>query len=130
MLPAVWPGDILSVRSRDAAKALPGDIVLFGREGRLVAHRVVERSLRQNRIQWVTRGDTVEGNDAPVSSHQLLGGLRPSSAALAGLARISRSPAVLPPGFSAAPILPSGCCCASADFSPRLFTTEAQRKGN
>ena len=73
MLPAVWPGDILFVRSHDAVEALPGDIVLFGREGRLVAHRVVERSLCQDRIQWVTRGDSVEGNDAPVSSHDLLG---------------------------------------------------------
>ena len=73
MLPAVWPGDILSVRSHDAVEALPGDIVLFGREGRLVAHRVVERTLCLDRIQWVTRGDSVGGNDAPVSSHELLG---------------------------------------------------------
>ena len=73
MLPAVWPGDILSVRSHDVVEALPGDIVLFGREGRLVAHRVVERTLCQDRIQWVTRGDSVGGNDAPVSSHHLLG---------------------------------------------------------
>ncbi len=73
MLPAVWPGDVLSVCRRSATQALPGDIVLFGREGRLVAHRVVERSLCQDRIQWVTRGDSVEGNDAPVSSHELLG---------------------------------------------------------
>jgi len=73
MLPAVWPGDILSVRSHEAVEALPGDIVLFGRQGRLVAHRVVERTLCQDRIQWVTRGDSVEGNDAPVSSQELLG---------------------------------------------------------
>jgi hypothetical protein len=73
MLPAVWPGDILSVRSLVAGEALPGDVVLFGREGRLVAHRVVERTLCQDRVQWVTRGDSVGGNDAPVSSHQLLG---------------------------------------------------------
>jgi hypothetical protein len=73
MLPAVWPGDILSVRSHEAAEALPGDIVLFGREGRLVAHRVVQRTFRQGRIRWVTRGDSVDGNDAPVSSHELLG---------------------------------------------------------
>jgi len=42
MLPAVWPGDVLSVRGGDVTEALPGDIVLFGREGKLVAHRVVE----------------------------------------------------------------------------------------
>jgi len=73
MLPAVWPGDILSVRNHDTAEALPGDIVLFAREGRLVAHRVVERTLCQDRIQWVTRGDSVSDNDAPISSHELLG---------------------------------------------------------
>jgi hypothetical protein len=73
MLPVVWPGDILSVRNHDTAEALPGDIVLFAREGRLVAHRVVERTLCQDRIQWVTRGDSVSDNDAPVSSHELLG---------------------------------------------------------
>ncbi len=132
MLPAVWPGDILTVSSHDAAEALPGDIVLFARDGKLVAHRIVEvRSLEfgvrspefgvrsqkagfriwdlgfRNRknpqianrkspianpeprtpslesripnpepltpVLFVTRGDSVEGNDAPVSSHELLG---------------------------------------------------------
>src|SRR5271169_5683553 len=73
MLPAVWPGDILSVQRHEAVNALPGDIVLFGREGRLVAHRVVERSICRDGIQWVTRGDSVDGNDPPVSSHELLG---------------------------------------------------------
>ncbi|MFZ0961732.1 MAG: S24/S26 family peptidase [Terriglobia bacterium] len=73
MLPAIWPGDILSVRSQDAVEALPDDIVVFRREGRLVTHRVVERILRQGRIQWITRGDRVSRHDAPVSSHELLG---------------------------------------------------------
>ena len=73
MLPAVWPGDILSVRSHDAAEALPGDIVLFGREGRLVAHRVVERTIHQGVPYWITRGDTLDHHDPQVSSHELLG---------------------------------------------------------
>jgi signal peptidase I len=73
MLPAVWPGDILSVHSHGVMAVLPGDIVLFGREGRLVAHRVVGRTICQDTIQLVTRGDSVEGSDAPVSSHELLG---------------------------------------------------------
>lgn len=73
MLPAVWPGDILTVRSQDASQALPGDIVLFCREAKLVAHRVVERTRSPNGIRWVTRGDSVSGNDAPVSSQELLG---------------------------------------------------------
>jgi hypothetical protein len=73
MLPAVWPGDLLSVRSDNVTEALPGDIVLFAREGRLIAHRVVEKNLCPDGIQWVTRGDTVGINDAPVSSGELLG---------------------------------------------------------
>src|SRR5208282_774814 len=51
MLPAVWPGDLLSVRSDDAAEAHPGDIVVFKREGRLVTHRVVEVR-RQGSGDW------------------------------------------------------------------------------
>ena len=130
MLPVVWPGDILNISGEGAGKALPGDIVLFGREGGLIAHRVVEirntksevRSPRsevgiqdlkfeiqyseslaadsrqltansgqenslpkpienrkskiqnlESRVEFVTRGDSVEGNDAPVSSHEILG---------------------------------------------------------
>ena len=73
MLPIVWPGDILTVSTHDAAKALPGDIVLFHRGDKLVAHRVIERTIGPNGIRWVTRGDAVGDNDAPVSSEELLG---------------------------------------------------------
>ena len=89
MLPAVWPGDVLCVRRDDALDALPGDIVLFSRQGRLVAHRVVEvrsqetgvRSQEQSpttnhpspRLTLVTRGDSLARNDAPVPSREILG---------------------------------------------------------
>jgi len=73
MLPAIWPGDVLLVRRCGAVEALPGDIVLCHCAGRLVAHRLIRRTLSQNRIQWVTQGDSVEGSDTPVSSPELLG---------------------------------------------------------
>ncbi len=125
MLPAVWPGDILTITRDAASPALPGDIVLFGRKGRLVAHRVVEvrtqvpgarcqvsgpgnreleaacqkpipcqgpASLTPDRklltphtrnltpapvpvpsIEFVIRGDSVEGNDEPISPSEVLG---------------------------------------------------------
>jgi len=109
MMPALWPGDILSV-CNDAAQALPGDIVVYKRDGRLVTHRVVEvrrqetgdrgqgLETRNSKLEtgnqkqspiknhqspitndqsplaiFVTRGDRVRRNDAPVSSHELLG---------------------------------------------------------
>ena len=42
MLPEIWPGDILTISRLGAAEPLPGDIVLYGREGRLVAHRLIK----------------------------------------------------------------------------------------
>ena len=73
MLPAVWPGDVLSVCRGSATQALPGDIILFARQGRLFAHRVVERTIRQGAPCWITRGDRLEHHDPQVSSHELLG---------------------------------------------------------
>ena len=89
MLPTVWPGDLLHVRGYDATKALPGDIVVFKRDGRLVTHRVVEVRSQESGVRsreqppmtrhptplltFVTRGDRVRHNDAPISRHEILG---------------------------------------------------------
>jgi hypothetical protein len=68
MLPAVQPGDIVWVHSARATRAMPGDIVLFAREERLVVHRVV-----QTEPCWITRGDRLSYNDPPISCADLLG---------------------------------------------------------
>jgi hypothetical protein len=109
MLPTVWPGDVLSVRRHNVVEALPGDIVLFEREGRLVAHRVVERTICQDKMQWVTRGDSVGSNDAPVSCHELLG----------RVTAIERGSRRLTPHQSSASRLISWILCRS-DFCTRL----------
>jgi hypothetical protein len=41
MLPSVWPGDILFIERRDMREIAEGDIALFARHNRLVAHRVL-----------------------------------------------------------------------------------------
>jgi len=69
MLPAIWPGDILTVRAADAGGVKPGEIVLYGRDDRFVIHRVVEN--RGGLL--ITRGDAVPKNDPPVSAGELLG---------------------------------------------------------
>jgi signal peptidase len=57
MLPALWPGDILSVSSVGPADAVPGDIVVYKRGGRLVTHRVVEVRMSATRSpQFEVRG--------------------------------------------------------------------------
>src|SRR2546425_8571851 len=73
MLPSVRPGDLLCVRHPDAVEAEAGDIVLFSREGRLFAHRVVRKVRSRGECYWITRGDSLPQDDPPVSREELLG---------------------------------------------------------
>ena len=73
MLPAVRPGDVLTVRRDQGFDARPGEIALFGRDGRLWAHRVVSVSRAAGGPIWITRGDALERDDPPVSLHEMLG---------------------------------------------------------
>ena len=69
MLPAIWPGDILSIRPCGIADAGLGDIVLFTREGRLFAHRVVSCC----GDSLLTQGDGIRDPDPPVKPGELIG---------------------------------------------------------
>jgi signal peptidase I len=69
MLPAVRPDDVLLVRHCRSEAAGPGDIVLYIRERRLFAHRVISRSGER----LVTQGDCLAGPEFPVAAHELLG---------------------------------------------------------
>jgi signal peptidase I len=73
MLPSIWPGDTLEVRRESAAEILPGEVVLFARQGFLVVHRVVRLIREPDRTLLVTRGDRIPQTDAPVSPEELLG---------------------------------------------------------
>jgi signal peptidase I len=72
MLPTVWPGDTLVIECASRSAVSAGDIVLFGRDRRLFAHRVIEKSPFAD-VGLVTRGDAMPSADAPVSSGELLG---------------------------------------------------------
>ncbi len=76
MVPTVWPGDVIVVRPVDAGPVRPGGLLLFRRDGRLVVHRVVGRSLRENSLQFITRGDAVGRCDFPVPSSDVVGVVR------------------------------------------------------
>jgi hypothetical protein len=69
MLPAVWPGDTLELERTNCHKLSTGDIVLFRRDRRLFAHRVVKSSGRAIH----TRGDALPYTDPIVAEHELLG---------------------------------------------------------
>jgi len=73
MLPSVWPGDVLLAHRQDIAKVSAGDIVLFTREGRLIAHRVVSTTGDPENPCLITRGDAQLALDSPVTAAELLG---------------------------------------------------------
>jgi signal peptidase I len=69
MLPSVRPGDTLLVERTDPDDFTGGDIVLFMREQRLFAHRVVART----DLSLQTRGDGLRAADPPVERNEVLG---------------------------------------------------------
>ncbi len=73
MLPSVWPGDVLLAHRRDIGQISTGDVVLFIREGRLIAHRVVSRTGDPVNPCLITRGDAQLAQDSPVTAAELLG---------------------------------------------------------
>lgn len=71
MLPSVLPGDVLIVQRAASHEVIEGDIVLFGRDSRLFAHRVIGRKFDSSNI--LTRGDAMTVSDPPVQEKELLG---------------------------------------------------------
>jgi len=73
MVPAVQPGDILSIQRANTSEISPGEIVLFARGGRLFAHRVLSTAGSSAQPCLITRGDRLPQNDPPVFASHLLG---------------------------------------------------------
>ena len=73
MLPTIWPGDVLEVRHQGVAEIQSGDVVLFQRQGQLVAHRVVHRLGRPGGNLLITRGDRQSAADPPMTKEEILG---------------------------------------------------------
>lgn len=73
MLPTLWPGDLLTIRSLRAEEAEPGQIVLYMRHDRFFIHRVVSKNLSGSNASLITRGDGMAEDDPPIGNHELLG---------------------------------------------------------
>jgi hypothetical protein len=69
MLPMIWPGDTLELERVKSSELGAGEIVLFSRDRRLFAHRVVKSSGRTIH----TRGDALPYKDPVVVENELLG---------------------------------------------------------
>jgi signal peptidase I len=71
MVPTLWPGDALVIEAVDSSAVRSGEIVLFMRHRRFVAHRVIDKPSAGRGIE--TRGDAMRQMDSPVSNRELLG---------------------------------------------------------
>ena len=73
MLPALWSGDMVSVRPAALADVRLGDVAVFVRNRHFVVHRVVRRTVGRDGVAIITRGDTQRHDDPPVDASELLG---------------------------------------------------------
>ncbi|MGA1981848.1 MAG: S24/S26 family peptidase [Acidobacteriaceae bacterium] len=69
MLPAVWPGDVITARRQNAAELSPGQIVLCYRNQAFSAHRLIGRCDEG----LITRGDSLAYDDPPFREVEVLG---------------------------------------------------------
>lgn len=75
MVPVLWPGDLVTVRSCDSSELQPGLIVVYRQNERLVVHRLVRwvDSTHGADGCLVTRGDARPRFDQPVKAGEVLG---------------------------------------------------------
>jgi hypothetical protein len=73
MVPAIHPGDLISIQHASLSEISLGEIVVYSREGRLIAHRVVGRASSSEQPLLIMRGDRLRKDDAPVFLPELLG---------------------------------------------------------
>src|ERR1700719_68925 len=72
MIPSIWPGDILLIQRQEIRQVAPGTIVLFYRQRKLIAHRVISKIDDSENPCVVTRGDSLSSPDSPVTASELL----------------------------------------------------------
>jgi hypothetical protein len=94
MLPSVWPGDVLLIERCDFGQVSPGELVLYTREGKLFAHRMICAGADVKGPHFVTQGDAMTAPDFPVSPSEFLG--RVSHIVHAGKCRAPSSALSLP----------------------------------
>lgn len=69
MLPTLWPGDFLTIRTKSFEQIQVGEIALCVRDGRFVVHRVVHRQAGL----VIIRGDSMPQEDPAMLPEQVLG---------------------------------------------------------
>ena len=69
MLPAIWPGDVLTIRRCPMREVRCGDVAVFVRDDRVFVHRIIAH----HDSYLVTQGDSLPAADPPVTQAELVG---------------------------------------------------------
>ena len=72
MLPALWPGDLLTINAVPVTAIRRGDIVLSVRNGRFCIHRLTQLGDAIG-VDWITRGDALPDPDPAMPATAILG---------------------------------------------------------
>jgi signal peptidase len=79
MLPAVWPGDVVTIDGLGVDATAYGDIVLYEKNNRFFVHRLIGKpgspksQNSEDRFRLVTRGDSMPHEDPMITKSQFLG---------------------------------------------------------
>jgi signal peptidase I len=74
MYPFIRDGDVLTIQPADPSALKPGDIIFYTTsDNRAVAHRIVGKKNRDNRIMLLLRGDSLFGSDGWIQAEQIIG---------------------------------------------------------
>lgn len=76
MIPAIHPGDLISIECAEPEQISPGEIVLCARDSRFFVHRVVAKSCDGGESVLITRGDRLLHDDPPFTKSQFIGRVR------------------------------------------------------
>jgi signal peptidase I len=69
MMPAIWPGDVITVQRCNLSQLQIGQVVLYKRGDGLVAHRI---SAIQDGM-FIMRGDSLKNIDPPIDASAIVG---------------------------------------------------------
>lgn len=73
MLPALWPGDLVTIVPIPCSAIRLGEIVLCVRNERFCIHRLTQAGSTSGAADWITRGDAMPVPDPAVPAKAILG---------------------------------------------------------
>lgn len=73
MFPLFRKGDVIIIEPVDIEQIVLGDIIVYQREDKIFAHRLVKRYIDNGKTTFMTKGDTFSECDKPFFSEDVLG---------------------------------------------------------